>query len=254
MDSLTLTLPRREQKSRTNGLTVLIDNGVPTAWFKDVISSYEPFIDYVKFGWGTSVVTPQLKEKIVHLQQSNVDYFFGGTLFEKFYHQNKVDDYMDFCRHYECKRVEISNGTVDMSNREKADYIARFSEHFTVFSEVGSKDSEVSLNLSPARWIEFIQEDLNAGAFKVIMEARESGTSGICRSNGEIRYGLIEEVMESGVDISKILFEAPNKDLQTYFIGRVGPNVNLANVAFTDIASLETLRLGLRSDTFLLYG
>jgi phosphosulfolactate synthase len=146
--------------------------------------------------------------------------------------------------------VEISNGTIALSNDEKARVIADFARDFTVLSEVGYKNSEASQRLHPAKWIEFIQQDLAAGARKVITEARESGTSGICRSDGELRYGLIAEILDSGLDPNDLVFEAPNKALQAYFVTRMGPDVNLGNVAVADVVPLETLRLGLRSDTF----
>lgn len=246
-----LLLPIRLTKTRHHGITILIDSGLPTDYFRDVITSHHSMIDFVKFGWGTSIVSQNLQEKIRHLQDYNVDYFFGGTLFEKYVLQDKVQDYIEFCLSSGCKYTEISNGTIDLSNEEKCSYIERFSKHFEVFSEVGYKDSDRSLNLHPAKWIEYIRMDFEAGATKVITEARESGTSGICRSNGEVRFGLIEEIIESDLDSRRVIFEAPNKELQTYFIQRLGSNVNLANISFEDIVSLETLRLGLRSDTLL---
>ncbi|MCL6443238.1 MAG: phosphosulfolactate synthase [Alicyclobacillus sp.] len=246
-----LSLPHRESKPRQKGLTLLIDNGVPIRHFCDVIESAGEYVDLVKFGWGTSIVTGRLEEKIECLRNHQVGYFFGGTLFEKFVSQGKVDQYFDFCRKYECRYVEISNGTIALSNAEKARFITDFAQEFEVLSEVGYKDSERSLNLHPARWIEFIHQDLEAGAARVITEARESGTSGICRTDGEIRYGLVQEIIQSGIDCNHLVFEAPNKTLQTYFIKELGPNVNLGNIAFDDVIALETLRLGLRSDTLL---
>lgn len=248
-----LDLPIRDEKPRQSGLTVLIDGGDPVRHFEDVMESSAEFVDFVKFGWGTSVVTSQLERKIECLQKHNIGFFFGGTLFEKFYSQGKVEDYKAYCRTYGCTHVEISNGTVELSNTEKARYIEEFAADFTVFSEVGYKDSDRSLNLHPARWIQFMREDLNAGAVKVITEARESGTSGICRADGEVRYGLIEEILDSDIPTANIIFEAPNKELQNFFIHKVGSNVNLANVPLHDVIPLETLRLGLRSDTLQLF-
>ncbi len=165
--------------------------------------------------------------------------------------QGKVDDFYALCHDFGCTHVEISNGTIAMSNSEKARFITDFSRDFSVLSEVGFKDDEQSIRLHPAKWIEYIQEDMDAGATKVITEARESGTSGICRSNGELRYGLIEEIIASPLNCDRIIFEAPNKSLQTYFITEFGANVNLANIPFDDAIGVETLRLGLRSDTLL---
>ncbi len=252
MNTEVLELPKRLAKPRETGITVLIDNGVPTRYFTDVMESMGDAVDFVKFGWGTSVVTKDLERKIESVTGNGVGFFFGGTLFEKFYVQGKIDEYYNYLLRFGCRHVEISNGTVALSNREKAGFIRDFARHFTVLSEVGYKDAEKSINLHPRRWIDFIREDLEAGAWKVITEARESGTSGICRSNGELRFGLMEEIFEA-VDVGRMVFEAPGKDLQTYFIHRLGAQVNLANVPFADVIPLETLRLGLRSDTLLLF-
>jgi phosphosulfolactate synthase len=248
-----LLLPTRTAKPRMRGLTVLIDPGIPARYFEDVIESAEPFVDIVKFGWGTSVVTDQLERKIACLRSHGVDYFFGGTLFEKFYQQRKLGAYYDYCTRFGCRHMEISNGTIDLTNEDKAHVIADVAGEFTVFSEVGYKDSEQSQMLSPAMWIAYIRQDLAAGATKVLLEARESGTSGICRPDGTLRYGLIEEVVQSGLDINDLILEAPNKTLQTTFIRRLGPEVNLANISFADPIALETLRLGLRADTLLAF-
>lgn len=247
-----LTLPARTRKPRTRGLTLLIDNGLPTRYFTDVLASAEPYIDAVKFGWGTALVTTDLETKIAALQAHNVAFFFGGTLFEKYYSQRRVDAYFRFCQEHGCQYVEISDGTVIIDPHEKATYIRQFARDFTVISEVGYKDSERSQHLHPARWIEYLKADLDAGARYVVSEARESGTSGICRPDGTVRYGLIEEIVASSLPSEALVFEAPTKALQTYFITLLGPNVNLANVSFADPIGLETLRLGLRSDTFSL--
>ena len=205
----------------------------------------------IKLGWGTSLVTDDLKYKIDALREANVDYYFGGTLFEKYISQNQFDEWRRFCDRYSCRYVEISNGTIPMSNSEKAEYIARVASDYVVYSEVGYKDSGRSEEMGPQLWIDYISEDLAAGARMVITEARESGRSGICRPNGELRTGLIEEIAHSGLDLGKLLFEAPNKDLQLLLLRRFGPQVNLGNIATSDIVALETLRLGLRGDTLL---
>ena len=253
MNTTALIFPARSVKPRTRGLSIFIDNGLPTHYFEDVVESAEQYIDMVKFGWGTSVVSDHLERKIACLQRCGVDYFFGGTLFEKFYSQRQLVAFVEYCRRYSCRYVEISNGTIQLSNTDKARVITDLSREFLVISEVGYKDSLASQMLSPSSWIEYIHQDLAAGAVKTITEARESGTSGICRPNGEPRYGLIEEIIESDIDTDDLIFEAPNKALQTYFIQRLGPNVNLGNIAFADAIALETLRLGLRSDTLLAF-
>ena len=253
MQATGLRLPARSVKPRERGWSILIDPGLSTHHFEDVIESAAGMIDLVKFGWGTSVITDHLERKIDCLQRHGVDYFFGGTLFEKFYQQRMIGAYYTYCARYGCRYVEISNGTIDLSNAEKARVIADFASEFHVLSEVGYKDSEQSQMLSPAMWITYIHQDLDAGATKVLLEARESGTSGICRPDGTLRYGLIEEIVESGIDSNALVFEAPNKTLQATFIRRLGSDVNLANIPFADTIALETLRLGLRADTLLAF-
>lgn len=253
MEMMGLELPNRSAKPRETGWTLLIDTGMATSQFIDVIESHHRLIDAVKFGWGTALVTDQLDAKIACLRAFGVDYFFGGTLFEKFYSQGRVERFWDFCRFHRCPLIEISDGTITLDRAEKGRMIREFSRYFRVLSEVGYKDSDRSNQLSPDRWISLIQSDLSAGAEKVITEARESGTSGICRSNGEIRDDLIEAILASGIPSDRLVFEAPNKAMQVFFLRRVGPNVNLANVAMHDAVGVETLRLGLRSDTLLLW-
>ncbi|MBV9593864.1 MAG: phosphosulfolactate synthase, partial [Actinobacteria bacterium] len=227
MIATTLTLPERQSKPRTKGVTMVIDGGLPTHYFADVVSSFSQLIDVIKLGWGTSLVTDDLKYKIDALRDANVDYYFGGTLFEKFVAQDRFDDWRRFCHRFGCRHVEVSNGTIDMSNTEKAGFIEKVAGEFTVFSEVGYKESSRSEAMRPQLWIDYIREDLAAGSNMVITEARESGTSGICRPNGELRYGLIEEIAEAGIDMDRVLFEAPNKSLQVHLIRRFGSGVNL---------------------------
>lgn len=247
---MNLDLPNRLVKPRNTGMNILIDNGYPVNYFMDVIESFNEEIDFVKFGWGTSLVTKRLEQKISILKKNNIKYFFGGTLFEKYLQQNKLDGYKKFLDKHQCEYMEISNGTIDIDNTEKSKYISEFSKNYKVLSEVGLKDSQKSEEMSPTKWITYINEDLQAGSLKVITEAREGGTSGICRSSGELRIGLIEEILNSGIEMNNLIFEAPNKNLQIHFIKQLGANCNLANIAFSDIIALETLRLGLRSDTF----
>ncbi|MBZ5525729.1 MAG: phosphosulfolactate synthase [Acidobacteriia bacterium] len=248
-----LSLPERTEKPRKTGLTIVIDRGLPTGYFQDAIRSYGDLIDLVKLGWGTALSTPDLQEKVQFAHSHGVPVFFGGTFFEKAFLQGELESYTRLCRELGIRYVEISNGSVALSNREKARYISRFAAEFTVLSEVGYKDQERSQELAPKSWIEFIREDMEAGATKVITEARESGKSGICRENGELRYGLIAEILDSGIPAADLIFEAPTKDLQVYFIRKLGPNVNFGNIAPDDVISLETLRLGLRSDTLELF-
>jgi phosphosulfolactate synthase len=245
----TLDLPAHQAKPRSQGLTMVIDNGVPTGYFMDAIRSCSDYIDLVKFGWGTALVSPDLARKIDYLREMKIDFFFGGTLFEKYLSQDRFDDFRAFCDRAGATHVEVSNGTIDLGHVEKASYVAKLAGEFTVLSEVGFKDAERSELLSPSQWIDSIRADLDAGASRVIMEARESGRGGICRPDGRLRFGLLEDVLRCGVPSAALLFEAPTKDLQAHFIRRIGSDVNLGNVAPNDVIGVETLRLGLRSDT-----
>jgi phosphosulfolactate synthase len=251
MRDTTLTLPGRADKPRLNGITMVIDGGLPTAYFIDLVESHGELIDVVKFGWGTALVTADLQRKIDALAYNGVDFYFGGTLFEKFLVQDQFDQWRAFVDGYGASTVEISNGTIDLSNERKAEYVARLVGDYRVFSEVGFKDSGKSETMGPELWLEYIQQDLDAGAVKVITEARESGTSGIASANGQLKKDLVEQILESGIDADRLMFEAPNKQLQTYLITRVGSNVNLGNIAPADVVPLETLRLGLRGDTLI---
>ena len=249
MNPLAPRLPSRATKPRSTGLTMVIDGGIPLKMFADIISSTPELIDFVKFGWGTSIVTGGLQQKIDVLREHGIGFYLGGTLFEKYVMQERFDDYKRFCVELGCEHVEVSNGTVTMSNAEKASYIRKLTGDFTVVSEVGFKDPDRSEQLPPSKWIEYINEDLAAGATMVTLEARESGKSGICRPDGALRFGLIEDVLSAGVGQDQLLFEAPTTTLQTYFITRLGTDVNLGNVPASAVIGLETLRLGLRADT-----
>lgn len=249
MNPLAPRLPSRATKPRSTGLTMVIDGGIPLKLFADIMSSTPELIDFVKFGWGTSVVTGGLAQKIDVLREHGIGFYLGGTLFEKYVMQERFDDYKRFCVELGCEHVEVSNGTVTMSNAEKASYIRKLAGDFTVVSEVGFKDPDRSEQLPPSKWVEYINEDLAAGATMVTLEARESGKSGICRPDGALRFGLIEDVLSAGVGQDQLLFEAPTTTLQTYFITRLGTDVNLGNVPASGVIGLETLRLGLRADT-----
>jgi phosphosulfolactate synthase len=248
-----LTTPKRSTKPRDYGLTSLIDNGVPTKYFIDVIESDAHLIDIVKFGWCTGIVTKDLEVKIECLIKHNVDYYFGGTLFEKALSQNKLDEFYQFLKYYNCKIMEVSDGTLKISSQEKARHITDFSKEFYVLSEVGKKDIVEADNMPISQWIDEIHRDLAAGAKKVILESRESGKSGICDAQGNLRTDLVSSITKSRFRASDAIWEAPNKMLQSSLISSIGPNVNLANIAFGDVIGLETLRLGIRSDTFHLY-
>ncbi len=248
-----LILPTRKMKPRKKGLTILIDNGAPLNFFQDTINSFSHYIDFVKFGWGTSLVTNVLPQKIDGLRNHDIEFFFGGTLFEKYLSQGKIEQFYDYCKQFECNYVELSNGTVPIDNREKAKFVSEFSQEFIVFSEVGKKDVTEANAQDSSAWLEYIQQDIQAGAAKVILESRESGTSGICREDGNVRIDILDFILDASIPIEKLIFEAPTKKMQTFFIKRLGGNVNLANISLQDVISLETLRLGLRSDTFHLF-
>ena len=245
-----LRLPELDTKPRQRGLTMVIDPGMFTGQFEDAVDSVGEFVDFVKFGWGTCLVTKDIKRKIDILHSAGIDFYFGGTLFERYALDGLVPEWLALCRGLGATHVEVSNGTIPLDNTAKARWVARLAGEFVVISEVGFKDARRSDALAPEHWVSFIEEDLAAGAHLVTAEARESGQSGICRSNGEPRHELVDEIVSSGIDLDRLLFEAPTKALQTYFLHRIGPSANLANVRADDVIGLETLRLGLRSDTF----
>lgn len=241
-----LDLPEHESKPRSKGLTSVIDAGASLACFEDVISSTGEYIDFVKFGWGTSVVTPIIEAKINILKENGIDFWFGGTLFEICYSQGKLDKYLKWVESTGTKYFEISDGIINIELETKCGIVRDLSKDFNVLSEIGSKDSEEVM--SPSQWIQHIEKELEAGAWKLIAEGRESGTAGIYRNTGDVRLGLVHEIDEAGVDFDRIFFETPQKVQQIWFLSNFGPNINLSNIAITDVIGLETLRLGLRSD------
>ena len=248
-----LELPSRTDKLRRFGVTMAIDKGLPFNHFVDVVTSGADYLDFVKFGWGTSVVMKDVAKRIDVLRSQGINFYFGGTLFEKYVLQGCYEDFRRMCHSYGCEYIEVSNGTIDLSDQRKSQYVAELSREFHVISEVGSKDQMKSENMAPNKWISSINDDLAAGAILVTLETRESGHSGICRPNGELRFGLVEEIVTSGLDVDRLLFEAPSNELQGYFVKRLGPNVNLGNVSSGDIINVETIRLGLRSETLFAF-
>jgi len=241
-----LNLPYREKKPRKNGLTMVIDTGYPLKFIRDYLELTCDIVDYVKLGWGTSLVTKNLDQKIQLYKEFNIPISFGGTLFELAVIQNRVDEFEKFLQEKRIEYIEVSDGTITLSLEEKLRYIERFSKNFKVLSEVGSKD--VKAVVAPKKWVKETKSALNAGAWKVIAEGRESGKAGLYRESSEIRTGLIEELLDE-IDIEDLIFEAPQKSQQVWFIKKFGSNINLGNIAFKDIIALETLRLGLRGDT-----
>jgi phosphosulfolactate synthase len=229
---------------RSGGLTHVLDKGLgPHAW-EDVLETCGVYIDIVKLGWGTAYVTPNLRRKLDVLREKPV--VIGGTFFEVVYVKGKVDEYKRWLNDLGLTHVEISDGTVEIPREEKLELIADLARDFTVLSEVGSKDSEV--NFAPYLWVQWIKEELEAGAWKVITESRESGTAGIFRPTGEMRTGLIDEIVHD-IAVADLIFEAPTKASQAWFVREFGPTVNLGNIPPDEVIPLETLRLGLRGDT-----
>jgi phosphosulfolactate synthase len=222
----------------------VIDKGLgPRAW-EDVLETCGDYISIVKLGWGTAYVTPNLERKLEILKGKPV--VIGGTFLEAVIVQDKVDDYKAWVARLGLEHVEISDGVIDLPRERKLELIADFARDFVVLSEVGSKDAEV--NIAPYLWVEWIKEELDAGAWKVITEGREGGTAGIYRPTGEMRTGLIDEIAHE-VDVQALIFEAPTKESQAWFVKQFGPNVNLGNIPPDEVIPLETLRLGLRGDT-----
>ena len=229
---------------RTRGLTHVIDKGLGPRGWEDVLETSGEYIDIVKFGWGTAYVTPNLRRKLEVLAGKRV--VLGGTFFEVVYVRGKLDEYKQWLSSLGLTHVEISDGTVEIPRERKLELIADFASDFTVLSEVGSKDSEVVF--APYEWVQWIKEELAAGAWKVVTESREGGTAGIFRPSGEMRTGLVDEIAHD-VDVTDLIWEAPTKASQAWFIKHFGPGVNLGNIPPDELIPLETLRLGLRGDT-----
>jgi phosphosulfolactate synthase len=230
--------------TRDGGLTHVLDKGLGPRGWEDVLEVSGDHIDIVKLGWGTAYVTRNLRRKLDVLREKPV--VIGGTFFEVVYVRDKLDEYKQWLQGLGISHVEISDGTVDIPRERKLELIQDFARDFTVLSEVGSKDSEVVF--APYEWVEWIKEELAAGAWKVITESREGGTAGIFRPSGEMRTGLVDEIAHS-IDFHDLIWEAPTKGSQAYFIKHFGPDVNLGNIPPDEVIPLETLRLGLRGDT-----
>lgn len=240
-------LPERSSKPRTNGLTMVMDKGLCIREAEDMLSVSGPYVDIVKLGFGTSYVTPNLEEKIKLYQHAGLGVYLGGTLLEAFIIRNRYNDFLQLLDRYGLQHVEVSDGSIQMDHDEKCRLIRELSSRATVLSEVGSKDAKKEL--APYLWIELMQKEIDAGSWKVIVEARESGTVGIYRDKGEVREGLIDEILTK-IPQDKIMWEAPMKSQQVWFIKLLGANVNLGNIAPNEVIALETLRIGLRGDTF----
>jgi phosphosulfolactate synthase len=243
-------IPERTQKPREKGITMVMDKGLGTHEVENFLSVCSDHVDIVKLGFGTAFVTQNLEEKLALYREAKIKTYFGGTLFEAFVVRNQFEDYLKLLDKMKMTHAEVSDGSIDLPHDKKLEFIRQLSKHVTVLSEVGSKDVEKII--PPYQWIELMKAELNAGSWKVIAEAREAGNVGVYRSSGEVREGLVQEILTK-INGDKIIWEAPQKAQQTYFIQLVDSNVNLGNIAPNDVIPLETLRLGLRSDTFNLF-
>ena len=243
-------MPDRNVKPRIDGITMVMDKGLSIPEVHNFMSLCEPHVDIVKLGFGTSYVTPNLREKIEAYQSYGVPVYFGGTLFEAFLIRNQFEDYIAICKDYKITHMEVSDGSINIPHAEKCGYIEKLTKYGTVLSEVGSKDA--AHIIPPYKWIELMRAELAAGSTYVIAEARESGNVGIYRGSGEVREGLVQEILTQ-IPGEKVLWEAPQKGQQLYFLELLGCNVNLGNIAPSEVIPLETMRIGLRGDTFELY-
>ncbi|MGH3007534.1 MAG: phosphosulfolactate synthase [Gaiellaceae bacterium] len=241
-----LEVPARSPKPRTHGLTHVIDKGLNLRDIEGLFDTAGEYVDVVKLGWGTSYVTGNLEKKIALYRSLDTPVVCGGTLFEAVIGRGKLDEYRRWLADNRFSHVEVSDGTIELPRERKLELIAELAEDFVVMSEVGSKDSEVVY--APYQWVEWMREELEAGAWKVITEGREEGTAGIYRRDGEMRTGLIDEIVH-GIEVGDIIFEAPTKASQAWFVRKFGPEVNLGNVPPEEVIPLETLRLGLRAET-----
>lgn len=240
-------LPDRTSKPRTNGLTMVMDKGLSLRGAEDLIETGGDLVDLLKLGFGTSLVTPGIADKVKLYRDAGLDVYCGGTLFEAFHIRNELDNYLKFIDGLGIECLEVSDGSMVIPHDEKCELIHRLSKNYKVLSEVGSK--EEGILISPAKWIRMMSNELQAGSFKVIAEARESGNVGIYRPNGSAHVQLVRRIL-ANVALEDILWEAPKKPQQVWFLRQFGANVNLGNIGPSDLIPLECLRMGLRGDTF----
>jgi phosphosulfolactate synthase len=240
-------LPDRPNRPRKNGVTMVMDKGLGLKQAEMFIDSCADYVDLVKLGFGTSVITPNVAEKVKLYKEAGFRVYLGGTLFEAFILRNKFDDYVKFAEKLKVDHAEVSDGSIVMDHGKKCEYINKLSKNFTVLSEVGSKEEGIIIH--PNKWTSMMLAELEAGSWKVIAEARESGNVGIYHRNGSPHTMLMNKIIAK-VKQENILWEAPQKSQQVWFIKQFGANVNLGNISFEEVIPLETLRLGLRGDTF----
>jgi phosphosulfolactate synthase len=241
-------LPERDAKPREKGYTMAMDKGLSIREVEDFIEVAGEYVDIVKLGWSTSYVVPNLQGKLDVYKAAGIPVYFGGTLFEAFIIRNEFEEYRRILDKYDLEYAEVSDGSIELPHEDKCRYISTLAKQVTVLSEVGSKDDQKII--PPYKWISLMQAELDAGAWKVIGEAREGGNVGLFRSTGEVRSGLVEEILTK-IPFEKIIWEAPQKEQQVWFVKLLGANVNLGNISPKEVVPLETIRLGLRGDTFL---
>ena len=242
-----LNLPERSGKPRNHGLTHVIDRGLSIAEIDGLVEVAGEFVDIVKLGWGTALATGNLDRKLERYREHDIPVVLGGTLTELAISRGRLDELIAWAHELGLQHFEISDGTIQLEHERKLELIEGLAQEFTVLSEVGSKDDTGAIT-PPYVWVEQMRAELAAGAWKVIAEGREAGTAGIFRPSGEVREGLIGEIVHE-IAPREIMFDAPRKDQQVWFVRRFGPEVNLSNVPAGEVLALETLRLGLRSDT-----
>src|SRR5437868_3323294 len=240
-------LPARSAKPREQGITHVLDKGLSVAEVDGLVEVAGDSIDIVKLGWGTALATGNLDRKLARYREHGIPVVLGGTLTELAISQDRLERLIEWVKQLGLRHFEISDGTIALDHERKLELIESLARDFIVLSEVGSKDDTGTIT-PPYRWVEQMRAELQAGAWKVIAEGREAGTAGIFRPTGEVREGLIDEIVHD-IDPARIMFDAPRKHQQVWFVQRFGPNVNLGNIAPADVLALETLRLGLRSDT-----
>ncbi len=243
-------IPERPSKPRTSGITMVMDKGLSIREAEDFLSVGSEYTDYVKLGFGTSLITPGFEKKLKIYKKAGCIPYFGGTLFEAYIIRNMFTDFLKMIDDLEIELVEVSDGSYEIEHRRKLEYIGTLAKRGTVISEVGSKKKDVVY--TPDEWVSMMKSELNAGSSKVIAEARESGTIGIYNDDGSVNKPLIKAISDN-VLLENVIWEAPQKSQQAWFIKNFGPNVNLGNIAPSEIIPLESLRLGLRGDTFFMF-
>src|SRR5580704_6148978 len=245
-------IPERTVRPRTYGLTMINDKGLSVMEARHLVSGAGPHVDLVKLAFGTPLFSGGIREKINLFREAGIPVFFGGLLFEAYVIRGQFDDYIHLLKEYEISHIEVSDGSIDITHAEKCGYIEKLSKYGTVLSEVGSKDKDREHITPPYQWIRLMQAELGAGAAYIVAEARETGTVGLYRNSGEVREGLVQEILTK-IPAAKILWEAPQKDQQLYFLKLIGANANLGNIHPQEVIALEAMRIGLRGDTFDLY-